>query len=103
MKKLIGKINKVAVANNLIKLLKKFVNSTNHEKENISVLISDYCQDILLANEKVKNKLPLDLEEILESCLDLNHWGDEDIPPTLTIKEIKVEIIPQLKKIAEIH
>ena len=76
----------------LLLLLRK---APEHRKE-IANSISEFARNVLM-NKKIK--LSEEADELLVGCLDLDHWGDPELPQTLSIKEIRQKIIPQIEGI----
>lgn len=87
------KMNEHKIIKGLIELLEKLISSPKDLQEKVANEISSY------AEKNLKNNLPEDVEELLVHCLDLDHWGWEELPPTLTIDDIKREFLPEVRKI----
>jgi hypothetical protein len=64
------------------------------EKKKIANGISKYCGKMLS-----KYKMTENVEEVLVHCLDLDHWGWEEIPPTLTLEEIRKRFLPEIRSL----
>lgn len=82
----------------LERILNLLVKEKPENRMKIANLISDFANKSL--SEK-KMKLSEEVEEILIECLDLNHWDNIELPPTLTIKEIRDSMLPNVKRIVE--
>ena len=88
------KKNNITILKGLLSKLYKFNNASPQKRLSLAYQISKYSHENLK-----KHNLPMEIEEIFVQCLDMNHWNDKKLPPTLTIEEIRESFIPDIRKI----
>lgn len=79
----------------LLGRLCKFSCASPAERFELAGKVSEYCNRSLK-----KHDLPVQIEEIFVECLDLDHWGEKKLPPTLTLKGIRGRLIPKIENLA---
>lgn len=86
----------VKILEKLAEMLEKLLNTPEKERERIANMVSDYCA------ESIYNVKDDRVEDILVSCLDLDHWGWKELPPSLTIDDIRNEVLPEVRKLIKL-
>ena len=87
------KKNIIRILKGLLCQLHKLINTSPQKRLHLAYFISNYCQKNL-----EKYNLSMEIEELFIQCLDLDHWGDKELPPTLSIKEIRESFIPEIQR-----
>lgn len=88
------KTNEVKILKDLITLLEKLVSGDESAQEENANAICSYCEKIHMKHKDLSDEL----EELLVSYMDLDHWGWDELPPSYTLEEIRDQELPLVRR-----